>query len=224
MVLCKERVYICLSLLVLYSWGPVKGVGWCCTSLFMSGKGQRESHQGCKISPRCDCPYFWKDIYQARVRPDHNFSVKFSPSVVVSVLVWRFESGISVSFRPMVWNFAQGWTALDWETCISLHWVWQFHTMGVNFSTGVNFPRMRSLHFCGLGLTISHQSVNCFTVVNWSGLTCLYFYWGWGLKVSHQGCDIFHRCELLWNEKSAFAWIVSDGFIFHRCERLWVKK
>lgn len=47
---------------------------------------------------------------------------------------------------------------------------------GVNFFTGINDSVLRSLHFCELDLTVSHQDVIFFTVVNGSGLmTSLYF-------------------------------------------------
>lgn len=68
-----------------------------------------------------------------------------------------------------------------------------------NFYTGVNDSILKSLHFCGSGLTVSHCD-----------------------------CEFFYNCECLWFEMSVFSWIKYDSFtswaIFHRCKRICTEK
>lgn len=80
-----------------------------------------------------------------------------------------------------------------------LTWVWHLHTRSVNIFIGVNGSETRS------------------------------FFFGIGLTLPHHGCDLFHRCDRLWNEKSASSWTGSDAFTpgcedFHRCERFCIEK
>lgn len=79
-----------------------------------------------------------------------------------------------------------------------------------NFYTGVNDSILKSLHFCGSGLTVSHCDCEFFYNCECLWLKCLYFR-GLSMTLSHRGRLYFHRCKRTCTEKSAFLWIRSEG-------------